>query len=56
MRVGSIVKWKYSEDVLFIVVSMTGNPFMSGASVVVRPVRKLFRKHSMFVSDLEVVC
>jgi|21_taG_2_1085346.scaffolds.fasta_scaffold02521_3 hypothetical protein len=55
MQIGSIVKWKYSKDKLFIVVTMVENPFMDGASVGVKSVKSLVT-HDMFVSDLEVVC
>ena len=55
MQVGSIVKWKYSGDKLFIVVTMVKNPFMDDTSVGVRSV-KSGKSHDMFVSDLEVIC
>ena len=55
MQIGSIVKWKYSKDKLFIVVTMVENPFMDGASVGVVSVRGGM-SHNMFVSDLEVIC
>ena len=55
MRVGSLVTWKYTDDRLFIVVTMVENPFMTGASVgVVSVLRGM--SHNMFVSDLEVIC
>ena len=55
MQVGSLVTWKYTDDRLFIVVTMVENPFMDGASVGVMSVRG-GKKHNMFVSDLEVIC
>ena len=55
MRVGSLVTWKYTDDRLFIVVTMLENPFMDGSSVGVMSVRN-GKKHNMFVSDLELVC
>ena len=55
MQVGSIVKWKYSGDKLFIVVTMIENPFMDDTSVGVVSV-KSGKNHDMFVSDLEVIC
>jgi len=55
MQVGSLVKWRYTKDKLFIVVTMVENPFMDGASVGVMGVRS-GTTHNMFVSDLEVVC
>ncbi len=55
MRIGSLVKWKYTDDRLFIVVTMVENPFMDGASVGVVSVRGGM-SHNMFVSDLEVIC
>jgi len=55
MQVGSIVKWKYSEDKLFIVVTTVKNPFMDDTSVGVRSVNS-GKYYNMFVSDLEVLC
>jgi len=55
MKVGSLVTWKYTDDRLFVVVTMVDNPFMAGASVGVMGVRS-GTTHNMFVSDLEVVC
>ena len=55
MQVGSLVTWKYTDDRLFIIVTMVENPFMNGASVGVKSVKSLVT-HDMFVSDLEVVC
>ena len=55
MRIGSLVTWRYTDDRLFIIVTMTDNPFMDGASVGVMSVRG-GKKHNMFISDLEVVC
>ena len=55
MRIGSLVTWKYTDDRLFIVVTMVENPFMDGASVGVKNV-KSGKTHNMFVSDLEVIC
>jgi hypothetical protein len=55
MQVGSIVRWKYSGDKLFIVVTMVKNPFMDGASVGVVSI-KSGKSHDIFVSDLEVIC
>ena len=55
MRIGSLVTWKYTDNRLFIVVTMVGNPFMAGASVGVVGVRSGMA-HNMFVSDLEVIC
>ena len=55
MRIGSLVKWKYTDDRLFIVVTMVENPFMDGASVGVKNI-KSGMTHNMFVSDLEVIC
>ena len=56
MQVGSIVKWKYSGDKLFIVVTMVENPFMDGASVGVKGISSRMTHYNLFVSDLEVVC
>ena len=39
MQVGSLVTWKYTDDRLFVVVTMVDNPFMAGASVGVMGVR-----------------
>ena len=54
MKIGSIVKWKYSKDKLFIVVSVedTQNIYRSVGVVGV----KSGKVYNMFVSDLEVVC
>ena len=55
MQIGSIVKWKYSKDRLFIVVTKVKNPFMNGISVGVKSVNS-GKYFNMFVSDLEVIC
>ena len=55
MQVGSLVKWRYTKDKLFIVVTMVENPFMDGASVGVMGVRS-GTTYNMFASDLEIVC
>ena len=54
MKIGSIVKWKYSKDKLFIVVSVedTQDIYRSVGVVGV----KSGKAYDMFVSDLEVVC
>jgi len=54
MRVGSLVTWKYTDDRLFIVVTMVKKT-IDGTSVGVMGVRS-GTTHNMFVSDLEVVC
>ena len=54
MRIGSLVTWKYTNDRLFVVVTMVENPFMARASVGVMGVRSGIT-HNIFVSDLEVV-
>ncbi len=55
MQVGSLVKWKYTKDKLFVVVAMVDKPISKFASIKVRAVKTGFI-HEMFVSDLEVVC
>jgi hypothetical protein len=52
MRVGSLVKWRYSGDKLFIIVTMTRNPFGEISVVSVRG----GKEYNMFISDLELVC
>jgi len=54
MRIGSLVKWKYA-NTIFIITSMTDNPFSKDTSVRVRSI-KTDQEHDMFVSDLEIIC
>ena len=53
MKIGSIVKWKYSRKRMFIVVSLEDtqdDPSVGVVSV------KSGKAHDMFMSDLEVLC
>ena len=53
MKIGSIVKWKYSKNKLFIVVSVEDT--QDDPSVGVVGV-KSGKAYDMFMSDLEVLC
>ena len=55
MQVGSLVKWKYTKDKLFVVVAMVDKPISKFSSIKVRGV-KTGLIHEMFLSDLEVIC
>ena len=55
MQVGSLVKWRYTDDVLYVVVAMVNKPIKKFSSIKVRGVRTGLI-HEMFLSDLEIVC
>lgn len=55
MKIGDLVKWKYSKDKLFIVVSMEEydcNLTQSIGAVCIR----LGENYNLFIDDLEVIC
>ena len=54
MQVGSIVMWKYSGKTMFIVVSMDKQIMERWSATVVGV--KSGKTHTMFLSDLEVLC
>jgi hypothetical protein len=55
MKVGSLVKWKYSDN-LYVIVGICSNPFFGEITVVASPLGHLHRTYDLCIVDVEVVC
>jgi len=55
MKVGSLVKYKHNGR-LYIIVSMSSNPFFGWITVAASPVGFLGKSYDIPISDLEVLC